>query len=93
MRWVRRLAEIPAPWWGWFFLVAQVGALFLAVGSGFAWLAAGRAEDRAEARATEYALARDSMQTLLAGRWVRLGPWDRVYYGRAPGDTLPRAAR
>lgn len=92
MKFLERLARIPPPWWGWFLLLGLVCGILLAIGSGFAWLAAGRAERRADARAKEYIVLRDSLAELFAGRWVRLSPWDRVYYGRPPRDTLRRAA-
>jgi hypothetical protein len=78
---------------GWFvdaravLLVAllAVTSLLLAAGSGLAW----RQADRAK---RQWVAARDSMETLLSGNWVRIGPWDKVVVGRAP-DSLPRTAR
>lgn len=68
-------------------------SILLACGSSIAWYKADRARREAEATKLEWAAARDSMKVLLAGNWKKLGPWDRVYYGRAPGDTLKRAPR
>lgn len=75
-----------------------VCAVLLAIGSGFAWLAAGRAERRADRARQMYVTLADTARVLVdsmrAVQCIATNPGDAVRVFPAPRpDTLKRAGR